>query len=189
VALNSGILKGSAPNARLEQAAVGSPAIKPAPPDDDAEAIRRIQRGLLALGYPLPLSFPSGTSQPPDGKFGNETYQAVMKFQQKVFTGRAGEWDGRVGKNTLGRSGPMDLIKSLRYESSEDSTEMLLSYPISCAQTLTASTRTFATRWRKRAPWWSAISHQPAPSPTRVTMVGATQRTSNRPGSRLPLRG
>jgi peptidoglycan hydrolase-like protein with peptidoglycan-binding domain len=101
VALNSGILKGSAPNARLEQAAVGSPAIKPAPPDDDAEAIRRIQRGLLALGYPLPLSFPSGTSQPPDGKFGNETYQAVMKFQQKVFTGRAGEWDGRVGKNTL----------------------------------------------------------------------------------------
>jgi peptidoglycan hydrolase-like protein with peptidoglycan-binding domain len=101
VALNSGILKGSAPNARLEQAALGPPAIKPAPPADDAEAIRRIQRALVALGCPLPSSFPNGPAQPPDGKFGDETYRAVMKFQQKAFPGRPGEWDGRVGKNTL----------------------------------------------------------------------------------------
>ena len=101
MALNSGILKGSAPNARLEQAAQRAPSIKPAPPFDDFEAVRRIQRGLLALGQPMPKSFPSGPAQPPDGKYGQETYNAVLAFQKRVFPTKPGEWDGRCGKNTL----------------------------------------------------------------------------------------
>jgi peptidoglycan hydrolase-like protein with peptidoglycan-binding domain len=101
MALNSAILKGTTPNARLEQAAVGPPSIKPAPPADDVEAVQRIQRALVALGHALPKSFPNGASQPPDGQYGQETFQAVKKFQQRVFPTQPGEWDGRVGKNTL----------------------------------------------------------------------------------------
>jgi peptidoglycan hydrolase-like protein with peptidoglycan-binding domain len=101
MALNSAILKGTTPNPRLEQAAAGPPSIKPAPPADDAEAVRRIQRGLVALGLPLPRSFPLGPSQPPDGAYGQETYNAVIKFQQTHFPTQPGEWDGRAGKNTL----------------------------------------------------------------------------------------
>jgi peptidoglycan hydrolase-like protein with peptidoglycan-binding domain len=101
MALNSAILKGTARNARLEQAAAGPPSIKPSPPADDVDAIQRIQRALVALGQPLPRSFPNGASQPPDGQYGQETFQAVMKFQQRVFPTQPGEWDGRVGKNTL----------------------------------------------------------------------------------------
>ena len=99
--LKSGILKGTTRNARLEQAAIGPPAIKAAPPADDVDAVQRIQRALVALGHPLPASFPRGPAQPPDGKYGNETFQAVTKFQQRVFSSQPSEWDGRVGKNTL----------------------------------------------------------------------------------------
>ena len=95
--LNSDILKGTVRNARLEQAAVGPPPIKAAPPADDVEAIRRIQRALVALGQPLPKSFPDGPDKEPDGKYGEEVYQAVLAFQQRVFISR----DGRVGKETL----------------------------------------------------------------------------------------
>jgi peptidoglycan hydrolase-like protein with peptidoglycan-binding domain len=101
MALNSAILKGTTPNPRLEQAAAGPPSIKPAPPADDAEAVRRIQRGLVALGLQLPKSFPNGASQPPDGAYGQETFNAVIKFQKTQFPTQPGEWDGRCGKNTL----------------------------------------------------------------------------------------
>src|SRR5262252_1776947 len=95
--LNSAIFKGTAPNARLEQAAVGPPPIKAAPPADDVDAVRRIQRALVALGHPLPNSFPNGPDKEPDGKYGEEVFQAVLAFQQRVFISR----DGRVGKITL----------------------------------------------------------------------------------------
>lgn len=101
MALKSSILKGPTPNIRLEQAAVRPPAIKVAPPPDDVDAVQRIQHALVALGFPLPLSFRSGPAQPPDGNYGQETFRAVMKFQQREFPRQPGEWDGRVGKNTL----------------------------------------------------------------------------------------
>jgi len=105
--LNSAILKGTTRNARLEQAAVGPPSIKAAPPADDVDAIQRIQRALVALGHPLPRSFPSGPSGPPDGKYGTETLNAVAAFQRRVFPTQPTEWDGRVGKNTLAKMDSM----------------------------------------------------------------------------------
>lgn len=46
--LNSAIFKGTVRNARLEQAAVGPPPIKAAPPADDVDAIRQ-ERFLFEL--------------------------------------------------------------------------------------------------------------------------------------------
>jgi peptidoglycan hydrolase-like protein with peptidoglycan-binding domain len=74
---------------------------KSTPPPDDVDAVRRIQKALVALGLPLPLSFPQGFLSEPDGKFGLETYNAVIAFQKKVFPSDPSQWDGRVGKNTL----------------------------------------------------------------------------------------
>lgn len=105
--LKSAIFRGTAPNARLEQAANGPPSIKRAPPADDIDAIQRIQRALVALGHPLPKSFSSGPTQPPDGKYGAETHEAVLAFQKRVFIGQPSEWDGRVGKNTLAKMDSM----------------------------------------------------------------------------------
>jgi peptidoglycan hydrolase-like protein with peptidoglycan-binding domain len=104
MALRSAILAG---NTRLEGAASGGPSIKQSPPEDDADAVRRIQKALVALGFSMPLSFPSGLASEPDGKFGTETYRAVLAFQKREFPNDSIQWDGRVGKNTLGR---MDQI-------------------------------------------------------------------------------
>jgi len=101
MALKSSILKGAAPNARLEQAAVGPPSIKAAPPVDDLDAVQRIQMALAALGIALPKSFPKGSTKLPDGVFGSETTQGVKTFQKRVFPKQPDQWDGRVGKNTL----------------------------------------------------------------------------------------
>ena len=100
MALKSSILSGSQ---RLEVAATGGASIKRLPPPDDIDAVRRIQKALVALGIPLPLSFPNGPNQDPDGKFGNETYQAVLAFQQRAFPTVRNEWDGRVGQKTLAK--------------------------------------------------------------------------------------
>ncbi len=98
MALQSTILAG---NARLEQAAAGGPSVKKAPPADDPDAVRRLQRALVALGFPLPKSFPLGASGEPDGKFGDETFTQLQKFQKQAFPNQFSEWDGRAGKNTL----------------------------------------------------------------------------------------
>ena len=97
MALQSEILRGSP---RLDEAAAGGPSIKKRPPDDDPEAVKRIQRALVKLGHPLPISFASGDA---DGVFGNETFNAVMAFQKKAFPGQWSEWDGRVGQKTLAK--------------------------------------------------------------------------------------
>jgi peptidoglycan hydrolase-like protein with peptidoglycan-binding domain len=98
--LKSELLSG---NARLDNAASGGPSVKKAPPADEPEAVRRIQKALVALGFPLPLSFTSGPTNEPDGQFGDETFRAVISFQKREFPQTPGEWDGRCGKNTLGR--------------------------------------------------------------------------------------
>lgn len=98
MALESKTLSG---NTRLDSAASGGPSIKPAPPPDDADAVKRIQKALVALKFPLPLSFPEGPTNEPDGKFGEETFSQVIAFQQMVFPKDSSQWDGRVGKNTL----------------------------------------------------------------------------------------
>jgi hypothetical protein len=98
--LTSLILAG---NARLDQAAAGGPSVKVAPPPDDPDAVRRIQRALLALGFPMPISFPAGPNNDPDGKFGHETFQTVIAFQRKVFPSDPKQWDGRVGPLTLAK--------------------------------------------------------------------------------------
>jgi peptidoglycan hydrolase-like protein with peptidoglycan-binding domain len=96
--LQSSILAG---NARLEQAHAGGPSVKPGPPHDDVDAVRRIQRALVALGFSLPLSFPNGPNADPDGIYGSETRQAVVAFQKRAFPNSFSEWDGRTGTKTL----------------------------------------------------------------------------------------
>jgi peptidoglycan hydrolase-like protein with peptidoglycan-binding domain len=98
--LRSPILAG---NARLDSAAAGGPSVKKAPPADDPDAVRGIQKALAALGFSMPLSFPSGPASEPDGKYGDETYRTVIAFQKKQFPEEPGQWDGRRGPNTLGR--------------------------------------------------------------------------------------
>ena len=93
--LRSRILSG---NPRLENAAVGGPSIKRRPPDDDSDAVQRIQRALREIGYTMSLSFKTGDA---DGKFGDETFRAVQDFQRHAFPDQPGQWDGRVGRNTL----------------------------------------------------------------------------------------
>jgi hypothetical protein len=100
MALTSSILAGSP---RLDQAAAGGPSVKPGLPADDVDAVQRIQRALVTLGQPLPISFPNGPANDPDGIFGDETYRAVLTFQKKVFPSEPEQWDGRVGKNTLAK--------------------------------------------------------------------------------------
>ena len=97
MALQSEILRG---NQRLDNAADGGPSIKKRPPDEDPDAVGKIQRALVELGHPLPVSFSSGG---PDGIFGNETFNAVVAYQKKVFPGQWAEWDGRVGQKTLAK--------------------------------------------------------------------------------------
>ena len=98
--LTSAILSG---NSRLDQVSSGAPSIKKRPPDDDNDAVQRIQRALTELGYPLPNSFPQGPDGDPDGIFGEETFVQVQSFQKRVFPSDAGQWDGRVGQLTLGK--------------------------------------------------------------------------------------
>ena len=98
--LKSDILSGSA---RLELAASGGPSVKMQPPADEPDAVKRIQKGLVALGFRMPLSFPNGASGEPDGIFGHETCQTVSAFQRREFPKEPGQWDGRVGPFTLAR--------------------------------------------------------------------------------------
>lgn len=107
MALRSSILAG---NNRLSSAASGGSAIKQPPSVEEGGAVRRIQKALVALRFPLPLSFPSGPTSEPDGKFGSETQRAVLSFQKREFPTDANQWDGRVGKNTLTRMDQMLLL-------------------------------------------------------------------------------
>ncbi len=98
--LKSDILAGSP---RLERAASGGPPVKMPPPVDEPDAVKRIQKGLVALDFRMQISFPNGPGGEPDGIFGHETYQTVIAFQRREFPKEPGQWDGRVGRFTLGR--------------------------------------------------------------------------------------
>ena len=91
-------------NARLERVLAGGLAFFPGSLSNDQAAVKLIQLALVALGFPLPLSFKNGSV--PDGRYGKETFDAVHGFQQRAFPKDARQWDGRVGKNTLDQ---MDL--------------------------------------------------------------------------------
>jgi peptidoglycan hydrolase-like protein with peptidoglycan-binding domain len=79
----------------------GAPSLKPG--STDTGAVRALQQALRALGYSLPRSFPNGYDKEPDGKYGDETYQAVLAFQKAMFPREPLQWDGRLGRNTIGR--------------------------------------------------------------------------------------
>lgn len=97
--LQSTILKG---NPRLDQVAAGGQPVRPAPPHDDAGAVSRIQKALrVLLKISMDKSFTKGPTEEPDGKYGEETFQAVIAFQKKVFPTDPSQWDGRVGVKTL----------------------------------------------------------------------------------------
>lgn len=89
---------------RLDEAfASRSRTIRPAPPADDPAAIRRIQKVLAMLVGPAAMnkSFPNGFDQEPDGKYGQQTMDAVIAFQKSAFPTQPQEWDGRCGPRTL----------------------------------------------------------------------------------------
>jgi peptidoglycan hydrolase-like protein with peptidoglycan-binding domain len=96
--LQSDILAGSP---RLELAASGGPSVKKG--EHEPDAVKRIQNALLALGFPMPTSFPNGPAGEPDGIFGQETFNTVIAFQRREFPDKPAEWDGRVGRHTLDR--------------------------------------------------------------------------------------
>jgi peptidoglycan hydrolase-like protein with peptidoglycan-binding domain len=90
-------------SARLESAVSGGPPVTSRPPADEMDAIKRIQKALVLLGFPLPISVPNGPGGEPDGIFGPETYNAVIAFQTREFSQHPDLWDGRVGRITLER--------------------------------------------------------------------------------------
>ena len=90
------------PNGRLQQAGSGPPSIRRRPPDDDNDAVQRIQKALVQCGQKLPKSFKNGPNADPDGLYGSETETAVRQFQKEAFPGQMSQWDGRCGPNTLG---------------------------------------------------------------------------------------
>ncbi|WP_425616945.1 peptidoglycan-binding protein [Anatilimnocola sp. NA78] len=101
MSLNNPLLSGSN---RLRQVSDGAPSVKAAPPHDDTDAVRRIQKALRILTRnPMPQSFVNGPNNEPDGKFGQETLNLVIAFQKQAFPTDPREWDGRVGKKTLGK--------------------------------------------------------------------------------------
>src|SRR3546814_2568144 len=71
---------------RLDIAAAGGPSVKKRPPDDDPDAIRRIQHALVELGFPLPKSFPGGASGEPDGLFGPETFNRSEEHSSELLS-------------------------------------------------------------------------------------------------------
>jgi hypothetical protein len=85
---------------RLEAAAAGGPSVKPLPFTEPQGAVRRIQLALHRLSYVFFESFSDGE---PDGLFGPDTLSAVINFQRAEFWNQPGQWDGRVGRNTLAR--------------------------------------------------------------------------------------
>jgi peptidoglycan hydrolase-like protein with peptidoglycan-binding domain len=73
--------------------------------EPDRNAVRLVQDGLVAAGFPLPGSTkPSGEL---DGIFGSETQNAVKAFQVKFaaegLVDPGGQPDGRVGRHTMGK--------------------------------------------------------------------------------------
>jgi hypothetical protein len=100
MAFKSPVLQGSA---RLDQAAAGPPYIKAGWPRADPEAVKRIQKALAKLIGHMPVSFPNGPANEPDGVFGDETKRYVISFQKRAFPGKPLEWDGIVGRNTLAK--------------------------------------------------------------------------------------
>jgi hypothetical protein len=87
-------------NARLQAASNNSPAMHKNEAEHDA--VRILQKALVDLGFPLPLSTRrDGTL---DGIYGDEVFIAVQKFQIKFgLLGKNGQPDGIVGKQTMSK--------------------------------------------------------------------------------------
>lgn len=96
MALQSSIFAG---NAFLDRVAQGGALLFWGSMANDATAVQLLQQALVLLGFPMPVTFRSGG---PDGHFGQETHNAVIGFQKVAFSAQPMEWDGRVGKRTLG---------------------------------------------------------------------------------------
>jgi peptidoglycan hydrolase-like protein with peptidoglycan-binding domain len=62
---------------------------------ETGEAVKKVQRALHDLGFPLPLSFARGDA---DGQYGNETAQAVSTFKRGNGIQPS---DGVVGPKTM----------------------------------------------------------------------------------------
>src|SRR4029079_12987281 len=84
-------------SARLQKAAENNPPLKIGEPKGDGVA--RVQQALSDLGYAMPITFAKGG---PDGIYGKETAAVVQQFQKYQGFPPSG-WDGRAGRDTLGR--------------------------------------------------------------------------------------
>jgi peptidoglycan hydrolase-like protein with peptidoglycan-binding domain len=77
---------------RLQAAAMNNPPMRRG---ETGDSVGTLQQALYDLGYPLPISFATGT---PDGIYGAETEATVRQFQTDQGIGR----DGVAGHDTLG---------------------------------------------------------------------------------------
>jgi len=82
---------------RLQQASHNSPAVHIG---ESGDGVARLEQALYDLGWPLPKSM---AGDKPDGKFGQELFDVVKRFQYQ----QGLKQDGIVGKKTLSQ---MDLL-------------------------------------------------------------------------------
>lgn len=81
-------------NKRLQSAYNNNPPLRPG---ERGLAVALLQAALIDLGYPMPMTT-SGKGFP-DGDYGQETKNTVLKFQEKSKIDR----DGLAGKQTIGK--------------------------------------------------------------------------------------
>ena len=79
---------------RVQKACANSPWMKWG---ESSEGVALLQGGLLDVGYTMPISMRAAGR--PDGKYGNETYEVVRKFQSDQNLGV----DGTAGRQTVTR--------------------------------------------------------------------------------------
>jgi peptidoglycan hydrolase-like protein with peptidoglycan-binding domain len=82
-------------NMRLQAAAMNDPPMRPG---ETGDAVAIVQQALSDLGYPMPISFDTGSAH---GIYGRETEATVRQFQIDQGFPPQGQ-DGRAGRDTLG---------------------------------------------------------------------------------------
>ncbi len=98
------ISKQLAPSPILQKAANNAPPIAFGAAN---EGVATMQRGLIEVGYPMPISTGNG-SRPPDGVYGQETGKVLKRFQSD----NALVADAIAGKQTLHRLDALLLEQS-----------------------------------------------------------------------------
>ena len=86
-------------NSQLNLALQNSPPLRLGVQGD---GVKQVQKALKQLGFAMPISFPGNLGGEPDGKYGQETHDAVLELQRsRLFPQDPTQWDGTAGAKTL----------------------------------------------------------------------------------------